>query len=491
MNDALPKSADIVIVGGGMAGLELAKELDRLGGRKVVVLEAGPADDVAHINSVNDAQDALRFWLEPGVDPHHWLPWTSASEPHFKVMAGLRRRLGGRSLYWHGVILELEPWALAEPWWPAEIVEELTTRWQGGPGLYDVVRSELAAWTGPRADASEPLELGGHHLVPVPQAIRSAPGGDGQRWAAYSPASYWTAERRAAAGTQIVPDAEVLTTTVSEGRVSGVVVRLPGESEPSVIHSDVVVVAAGTVENSRLVVQTLEQAGRPTDHTVHGLVDHIVQGFVAALPAEDLPAEIVGLADRDAFFYAPGPEETRSNLFVSLYRNSTGAVVFDVWTMGEQLPSEAGQVRCLPGSSPQWEVQVSTEVSSVDRDVIAAQRDVLQRFWAAVPGLVDTARPVLKFPSFDNPDQTLESLLLTVDAMAPTGLPMAWNGPLGSEYHESSTLPIGRLLTTEQEVVGVPGLYAAGPCVYPRPGAANPSLTSLALAKRLAAVLAS
>jgi len=45
----LPRQASVVIVGGGMAGLELAAELDRRGHTGALVLEAGPAADTRHV----------------------------------------------------------------------------------------------------------------------------------------------------------------------------------------------------------------------------------------------------------------------------------------------------------------------------------------------------------------------------------------------------------------------------------------------------------
>src|SRR5262245_49023479 len=157
--------ADVIVVGGGLAGLEVAKELDRRGAGDVVVLEAGPGDDLAHVNVANDAETALRLWAEPASDKHFWRPWSSRSTPHYDGVAGLRRRVGGRSLYWHGVVLPLEPWALCEPWWPASVVSDLTESWQGGPSLYARVRADLDAWCGDPPDAPQVLDIGGHRLA--------------------------------------------------------------------------------------------------------------------------------------------------------------------------------------------------------------------------------------------------------------------------------------------------------------------------------------
>jgi hypothetical protein len=134
---APPDCADVLVAGGGMSGLELAKHLDHPLGPRTVVLEAGPGTDLLHVNAAHAAPLALRKWLQPSTDEFFWRPWVTASAPHYGLTAGLRRRVGGRSLYWHGVSLPLEDWALCEPYWPASVVTDLTTSCAGEAPLYD------------------------------------------------------------------------------------------------------------------------------------------------------------------------------------------------------------------------------------------------------------------------------------------------------------------------------------------------------------------
>src|SRR5689334_10498546 len=65
----LPAHCYAVVVGGGLAGLELAKSLEAQGGGDVIVLDAGPADDLRHVNTAQSPDAALRLWLEPHTDP--------------------------------------------------------------------------------------------------------------------------------------------------------------------------------------------------------------------------------------------------------------------------------------------------------------------------------------------------------------------------------------------------------------------------------------
>jgi choline dehydrogenase-like flavoprotein len=479
----LPETAEILIVGGGMAGLQLAFELNRNGADDVVVLEAGPDSGASHINAANSPEDALRLWLEPGADDHYWKPWRSESVPHFHTMAGLRRRMGGRSLYWHGVILPIEPWALAEPWWPQDVVQDLTSSWRDGPGLYQRLQADLDEWRGRQEPVTPAITIGDAKLAAVPQAIRKLPDG---RFAAYSP----TEACAGRPGVRLIPNAEVLSTEMRGSVVRGVRVATPGERQPQTIRAETVVLAASTIENSRLAIQALYPAGLLDAPALDGLVDHIVQGFVAAIPAERLPANLSDVPGPDAFFYTPCAQQTRANLFVRLYRNSAGTVILDAWTMGEQLPGPHGVVTCTPGSDPRWDVTIRAACSPADRELIAAQQHELREFWMAVTRDLGMAPTELAFPDFDHTTRTLEDVMPLVDGLPPGAPALAWAGPLGSEYHESSTLPLGRRLTDRQEIMGLSGLYVAGPAVYPRPGAANPTLTNLALARRLAAVLA-
>jgi choline dehydrogenase-like flavoprotein len=144
--DELPHEAGILIVGGGLAGLELAKHLDLAGVDDVLVIEAGAGHDLRHVYSANDAAVADRLWTDEHSDQYFVRSWESCTEPHFSVGSGIRQRLGGRSLYWHGVLLPVEEFALADPAWPASVVEELTYSWQDGPSLYARVQADLAAW---------------------------------------------------------------------------------------------------------------------------------------------------------------------------------------------------------------------------------------------------------------------------------------------------------------------------------------------------------
>jgi choline dehydrogenase-like flavoprotein len=489
--DVVPSRAGVVIVGGGMAGLELAKHLDLAGTTDVVVIESGPDGDRRHVNAVNDPTAALGLWLGSEAAAELWRPWESATPPFYARRGGLRRRLGGRSLYWHGVVLPIEPWALSPQWWPEQVVEDLTGSWRGGPGLHERVTADLSAWRGRQSTPGQPLRVGDFRLTPTPKAVR--PVGDG--WEAYSPLSFWRDP-----GSGDVPDgattfltgAHVLGVLIADGRAVGVRVRHTADDSEATLRCPAVVLAAGTIENSRLAIQARHDAGVATEPVLSGLVDHIEQGILVVSETDRLPAELAALALADSHHHVAGDARSRTHLFTRFYPlpDSDGdSVVLEVFATGEQERGEHGSVRCETGTGWPWKTTVHAELSRADREVIRAGRAILNRFWRDFSALVGVpARPV-RFPDFDDPDRTVADVLLGLGRCRP-GEPVGWSSLLGTVDHESGTLPLGQLLTDRHEFRRIPGLYAAGPATFPRCGAANPSLTTLALSRRLAGLLA-
>lgn len=147
-----PTQHDAVVVGGGMAGLEAAVELRRLG------------LDIVVVDGATEGSPPTR--------------WRSTRPPHYPPMATQHLRLGGRSLAWHGVVLRIEDWALRE--WPPALVAALDRDW------YPSIEADLEAWMGCSLNRPRDLddELGSRlreltdvEWSLVPRAVRPAPGG--------------------------------------------------------------------------------------------------------------------------------------------------------------------------------------------------------------------------------------------------------------------------------------------------------------------------
>ncbi|MFE9191118.1 hypothetical protein ACFYL6_16035 [Micromonospora sp. NPDC007208] len=439
-------SADVVIVGGGLAGLEVARHLT---GRRSLIVEAGPDAGGRHINAVGAAVSPLRTWLEPDRDPYFWRPWQTARPPHYAGVAGLRRRLGGRSLYWHGVTLPVEPWALRS--WPDGIVSDLTRSFRGGPSLYDLVLADLDTWRGGFTPTGpSDIHLGGYAFRRTPRAVRPA----GVGWEAYSALN-------AGFTPNALTGATVARVLLSGGRAVGVEL-----TDGNRIGCQTVVLAAGTVENARLA------AGMGVSASPYPIVDKITQGFtVAVAPGSPLPPGGAHIWQGDAGL--------RTNVLLNV-DSGPSAVVVNVGAMGEQLTHPAGVVR---------PPVVHPALAPVDVALAGQQRDLLQAVWCGLADLLGLPATALDFPDFATAERTLEMVLPDMHGPAPSRMPVTWSRAIGTEYHEAGTLAFGRALGLDHDLLGVRGVHVAGPATFPRSGAANPSLTTLALSRRLAAFL--
>ena len=449
-----------------------------------MVVEAGPDAGRQHYRSQFDEPTADSLWLQPENDPHFWRPYT-ANGVGFTGIAGLRRRLGGRSLYWHGVVMPIEDWALAEGW-PAEVVRDLTVGWAGGPPLFDRVEADLAAWAYGSGTTlvthGDSINLAGYHFQSAPRAVRPAMGGSG--WEAYSPLFDLTDDIELLCGGYV---REVLQ---ADQAIDGVRVDTPTGTYD--IQASRVVLAAGTVENSRLAIQALAMNDLLPAPILSGLVDKIAQGFVATFALDDLPADLRQAALVGRVLVTPTAGPIRSNLFLVASTNRFGIAVIDVYLMGEQHPSASGVVSCKPGSQSPWPVSVRCEPCVGDALVITRQRDELRRVWEVLCAITGTASSELAFAeglgsAFGSAD--LPSRLQRARRLQLPSAPCTYAFPLGSEQHEAGTLPFGSILDDQQQFHAIPGLFAVGPCCFPRTGAANPAMTILALSMRLSAFL--
>ncbi|MEV0277860.1 FAD-dependent oxidoreductase [Streptomyces sp. NPDC050610] len=471
---------ETVVVGAGMAGLATAAELGRRGRDSVAVLEAGPDRGRAHMQNGHSPAAALRLWLRPETDPDFHRPYETAGGV-YRDLAGLRRRVGGRSLYWGGVLLPIEPWALSEEW-PKTVVTELTETWDEGPSLYQRVVDDVVGW-GAEPPGAPGLTVGALAFDRTPHATRVEPAGG---WSAFSPLAWWDeggdpSVRRV----PILAGHDVLGVRVERGRATGVLVRTE-DGELRDVRANQVVLAAGTVVNSRLAIQALAASDSGAPRELPGLVDKLSQGFtVAFTDAERLPDAVRAAAREGHVHHRTGTAGTRANQFVRFTESAHGAIEMTSWSMGEQRRGPHGRVRCDDSGAWPWRTTVHARVEAADEAVRTAQQYLLGELWAEMAQLLGVpAEPLLFSPDHGSPD------LADRLTAARTPTPRTYSFPLGSEQHEAGTLALGEVLDDDHQFAAVPGLYACGPSVLPRTGAANPSMTTLALSKRLGAILA-
>ena len=121
--------------------------------------------------------------------------------------------------------------------------------------------------------------------------------------------------------------------------------------------------------------------------------------------------------------------------------------------------------------------------------MVVGQQDRLQEFWDATAGALDLPATRLDFGDFMTAPADVAGFVDT--AVANPGVAVAYAATLGSLDHEAGTLPFGRVLSPSGQIGAVPGLFVVGPATFPRSGAANPSLSTLTLARHVANGVAS
>jgi choline dehydrogenase-like flavoprotein len=105
---------DVVVVGSGFGGGVLADALSDKG-RNVLVLEAGSLIYPSHITNLPGDWPALPAYHQVG----HFL-----NQPGSQFLFGVQMNLGGRSVFWSGLIPRMRDWELI--FWPTPIRDYLT-----------------------------------------------------------------------------------------------------------------------------------------------------------------------------------------------------------------------------------------------------------------------------------------------------------------------------------------------------------------------------
>ncbi|WP_145570891.1 GMC oxidoreductase [Yersinia bercovieri] len=485
----LSSEINVLILGAGMSGLELAKHLNLRSVKNIVVIDVGPTGDCRHINVGDEYQYADEFWKNEESDKYAFRPWRSLSEPHFSKGSCLRRRVGGRSLYWHGVILPIEADALK--FWPTQIVSDLTEAWLDGPPLYTQVQSEILAWAEKSHNADDSFKFANFEFEITPQAIRNM--GSSDRWEAYSPLSYWTEAGPSDTLPPIISGYEAIAIMIKNGYCIGAKLRNIESNEIHHVLADKCVLALGTIENSRLAAQALYDSGHLIEKKMTGLVDHIVQGFNVTLEYHAVPIMIRALIEKhpDTIFFSRSLSGERFNLFFTLSQSSFG-VELEVWAMGEQIPSIDGFIK-VESDYDVIPLSISCHLTNEDNILIHKEQDELNIFWHEICQQIKIPFAPLDFDGgFSVHARTMGDVYYEFHSPSRNvnyNVPATWISPLGTENHESSTLPLGGILNEKHKFNNINNLYAIGPSTFPRPGAANPSLTTLALSRRLAYIL--
>lgn len=497
--NTLPDYAKVVIIGGGFTGLQMALELHENNITDILVLDAGDITDGKHLNLVYGDEQAEKMWLYPELDSSFWRPWQSNTPPHYEAWAGLRRRLGGRSLYWQGITIPIEESVLSDPIWPDDIVHDLVVSWKNGPSLYKLLQQDIAKWR-QIPETYESLTkrtkalfdaIGYKETIVAPVMVRHHYGKNREiRVSAYSPLEAWLNPEPTNVKTlpSVACQVDAVGIILHGIQAKGVVVQNRANGEEKQVFCEYLILAAGTFENSRLAIQALSELhGR--DITLYGLNDHINQGFIAKVPLNKIPQKLIPNIQPGTLFVIKGDSSTKSNTFIYFTIEDNEYLGLHIWAMGEQIPNTDSRVICHRNTKWPWTTVVTANLADEDKVVISRQQEELNKLWIKICNFTKAeSPPELEFADFGDPKGFLSTVLPRLEGLM-SYKPLTWSGPLGTGEHEAGTLAYNRIIKNNNEFIDINNLFAIGTCTFPRTGAATPSLTNMALIRRLADIL--
>jgi hypothetical protein len=363
-------------------------------------------------------------------------------------------------------------------------------------GWYAQVQESLETWMGgrlgecqSRAEESLVIDLysaGYYSARPVPQAAKAVRIGLNVKRVPFTPLEYWDTKPLGKLP-HIITNAHVI--GIKENKSRGVILEVDtGDSTACKVSADNAILATGTFENTRLVAGLLMHQKGIDKLTLTNLTDHIVQGFVAVVPRKTVNLNF----EERVFCCIPSYNTLRSNLFVEMVPHSSDdALLIRAWAMGEQNPP-GSSVEVTAEGSGQKSMIVNVSISDADIGIVRRQVAALERLAAA---LLPDSPPKLQLHAEDFIAGRPSYAAALSQAMSIPGpirkvsiFPYVY--PLGGVDHESGTIALGDVVDIDGALPQLPRLSVLGPCVFPRAGAANPSFTTLALAKRHAARLA-
>lgn len=454
----------IAVVGGGLAGLEFAVAAAE-GGADVEVFEAGPCTRTRHVNwdtTTHAGDEKVRSWTSDD--------WGAGG--------GLSERLGGRSLCYHGVLIGLEPAALAT-WHPV-----WSGRLAGDGALYGLIIDDLRAEF-PELEAKElHPQLAALGLQHVPQAALFDERG---RFEAYSPLA--RALEFAADGRIRVTRERVRAVVPEPGGCVIEMERSPGELRRGF---DTCVLATSAIGNVQILAASL---GRDITTTV---TDHFCVGAFVRLPPGP---SLTPFRHRMLWSgFVAVPEIGMNLFFLERPPLQCGDRIVQLQGVVEQ---QGGLDSCseltvevLPDGVRS---HIRANVSEADHALLAAARVEVRR-WAdrlagrpvvevVRDGLSKSSTPPGKHASSDARRFGHDEALEAVAATEVAGVFSQYEVPFGAFEHEACTHPISDVgavpISNDLAVVELPGVHVAGPGAFPRLGAANPALTIIALSRWL------
>jgi choline dehydrogenase-like flavoprotein len=487
--------ADICIIGAGPVGLALARELGAAG-RQVLLLESA-----AHSAS-QESQE-----LNAGE---------TTGDPYEDLRRCRHRGVGGTSAIWNTWFEETR-WAKYVPLDPIDFEPRDWVPWSGWPFGRELLdpyyaRANAFCGLGPFEFEQRPWNVGGHPLLPFP------PGSLTNCSYQYGPSSEFTAKQPAeVAGSEFVRLVQGATVTELMLSAGGERVRAASwatlSGDRGTAQASRFVLATGGIENARLLL--LSQ--RESQWLGRGFMEHPVDSSLQLISRHPALLESTGFyAHRRSELTTPvlgriglSPElqrrEKLRNASIRLLHDAEPQVLQSAglrpavrrlipFTAGRRLLGNAirGLARlAAPLRAVRYQLIIDLE-QAPDPDNRVLLSDRLDRF----------GRPqaVLHY-RFREADELQRA---RVCAIAARELERAGAGRVVVDptqvidckhHHHSGTTrmhpdPALGVVDEQLRVHGMENLYVAGSSVFPTAGFANPTLTAIALALRLADHLA-
>lgn len=495
---------DVIVVGSGAGGGMLTSRLADAG-RDVLLLEAGSYLFPTHVANLPRRLKIGQF------DKHIWGLWSDfkvvnyVNAPGSEFAGAQGFNLGGRSIFWGGLIPRLSAWELAR--WPSVIRQYLLA---SGYDQAETALNKVAPVDSPYQDQSRQFlqqTLGADFIVSdAPVAVQYRGYTDlslsGGMWSsadllledrlvdASGAAPGWTRQRPTINLNHAVWN--VIVDPTNARRVTGVRCRDLVASETRTYQARNVVLCAGTIESAKIALNS--GLGDQSPLIGAGITDHQVLYVHFTLPpgsphagstassnfqSARLTAEH-STADADNYPFLIGLElgaEFNQGRYIDPNDLTEEILTHQDWMLGELVfqfnaplvTDNTAKVTGRPVDDGGADDAVIVDVATATPAPAALdQANQLASTILAALG----AKPVIN----ENPDLSLQT------------------AQLGGVAHEVGTLRIATdnapgVLTTDLAFADYDNLYACDNSAFPTSPAGNPTLTLVALALRLAARL--